>query len=88
METCRFVLYLVNCALKMKNDFGKYYWLDQFHLEMSITNAIYKLYCGSERDKFLLSPQVKQWEVITCKYGMYKFPHDFRNVLRVMVLGN
>ena len=29
-------------------------WLDQFHLEMSVMNAIYKRYCESELDKLLL----------------------------------
>ena len=38
--------------------------------------------------QIFLLPQVKQWEIITCKYGIYKFPHELLNNLRLRNLGN
>ena len=35
-----------------------------------------------------LSPQVKRWEVITYKYGIYELPHELPNDLRIRISGN
>ena len=32
--------------------------------------------------QILLSPQVKQWAIITYKHGMYELPHELPNDLR------
>ena len=38
--------------------------------------------------QILLSPQVKQWAIITYKHGIYKLPHELPNDLRRRILGN
>ena len=38
--------------------------------------------------QIFLSPQVKQWVVITYKHGIYELPHELPNVLRLRILGN
>ena len=35
-----------------------------------------------------LSPQVKQWPIITYKYGIYKLPQELPNDVRLRILGN
>ena len=35
-----------------------------------------------------LSPQVKQWAIITYKHGIYELPHELPNNLRLKILGN
>ena len=36
----------------------------------------------------LLSPQVKRWAIITYKHGIYEFPHELTNDLRLRILRN
>ena len=38
--------------------------------------------------QILLSPQVKPYEIITYKHGMYEFFHDLLNDVRLRILGN
>ena len=38
--------------------------------------------------QIFLSPQVKQWVIITYKHGIYEFPHELQNNLRLRKLGN
>ena len=38
--------------------------------------------------QFFLSPQVKQWAIITYKHGMYELPYQSANDLTPRVLGN
>ena len=38
--------------------------------------------------QFFVSPQVKRCSIITYKYGIYELPHELRNDLRLMILGN
>ena len=33
--------------------------------------------------QIFLSPQVKRWTIITCKYGTYELPHELPNDLRL-----
>ena len=35
-----------------------------------------------------LSPQIKQWAIIAYKYGIYEFPHELPNDLRLKISGN
>ena len=35
-----------------------------------------------------LSPQVKQWAIITCEYVIYELPYELANDLRLRILGN
>ena len=35
-----------------------------------------------------LWPQVKRWGIITYKHGMYQFPHELPNDLRLRILEN
>ena len=35
-----------------------------------------------------LSPQVKRYQIITYKHGIYELPHDLPNDLRLRTLGN
>ena len=36
--------------------------------------------------QIFLSPQVKQWTIITYKYGIYELTHELLNDLRLMIL--
>ena len=38
--------------------------------------------------QIFLSPQVQQCAIITYKHGIYKFPHELPNDLRLRILGN
>ena len=38
--------------------------------------------------QILLSPQVKRWATITYKHGIYEFPHELPNNLRLRKFGN
>ena len=38
--------------------------------------------------QIFLSPQVKRWAIITYKHGIYEFPHELPNDLRLGILGN
>ena len=38
--------------------------------------------------QIFLSPQVKQWTIITYKQGIYELPHELLNYLRFRILGN
>ena len=38
--------------------------------------------------QIFLSPQVKQWTIITDKHGTYELPHKLPNSLRFKILGN
>ena len=38
--------------------------------------------------EIFLSPQVKQWAIISYKHGLYKLLHEFPNELRLRILGN
>ena len=37
---------------------------------------------------FLFSPQVKRCAVITYKHGIYHWPHELPNELRLRIVGN
>ena len=37
--------------------------------------------------QIFLSPQVKRWAIITYKHGIYEFPHELPNDLRLRKLG-
>ena len=37
--------------------------------------------------QIFLSPQVKQWVIITYKHDIYEFPHELPNDLRFRILG-
>ena len=34
-----------------------------------------------------LSPQTKRWAIITYKHGIYEFPHELQNDLKIWILG-
>ena len=38
--------------------------------------------------QLFLSTQVKRWTTITYKHGIYEFPHELPNNLRLRKLGN
>ena len=38
--------------------------------------------------QIFLSPQVKQWAVITYKHGIYELPHEMLDDLRLSILRN
>ena len=38
--------------------------------------------------QIFLSPQVKQWAIITYKHGIYQFPQELPNHLRLRIPGN
>ena len=38
--------------------------------------------------QIFLSPQMKQWAIITYKHGIYELHHELSNDLRVRILGN
>ena len=38
--------------------------------------------------QIFLSPQVKRCVIITYKHGLYEFPHELPNNLRLRILGN
>ena len=38
--------------------------------------------------QIFFSPQVKRWVIITYKHGIYNFPHELSNDLRLKKLGN
>ena len=38
--------------------------------------------------QILLSPQVKQWAIITYKHGVSELPHELPNNLRRRILGD
>ena len=38
--------------------------------------------------QILISLQVNGWEIITYKHGIYNFPHELPNDLRLKNLGN
>ena len=38
--------------------------------------------------QIFLSPQVKQWVIITYKHGIFELPHDLPHDLRLKILGN
>ena len=38
--------------------------------------------------QMFLSAHVKRCVIITYKHGIYEFPHDFPNDLRLKILGN
>ena len=38
--------------------------------------------------QIFLSPQEKQWAIISYKHGIYELPHDLRNDLKLRILGN
>ena len=38
--------------------------------------------------QIFLSPQVKQWAVITYKHGIYELPHEMLDDLRLRILRN
>ena len=35
-----------------------------------------------------VSPQVKEWTIISYKHGMYELPNELPNNLRLRILGN
>ena len=39
-------------------------------------------------DQVFLSPQVKQIEFISNKYGIYELPYELANDVRLSILGN
>ena len=39
-------------------------------------------------DKIFVSPQVKQFVIISNKHGIYELPHELLNDLRLGTLGN
>ena len=38
--------------------------------------------------QIFLSPQAKRWAIVTYKHGIYEFPHELPNDLRLRILGN
>ena len=38
--------------------------------------------------KIFLSPQVKEWAIITYKHGIYELSDELPNDLRLRILGN
>ena len=38
--------------------------------------------------QIFLSPQVKQWVIITYNHGIYELSHNLANELRLRILGN
>ena len=36
----------------------------------------------------LISPQVERYAIVTYKHGIYEFPHELSNDLRLKILGN
>ena len=38
--------------------------------------------------EIFLSPQVKQWAIITYKHGIYELSHELQNDFRLRILGN
>ena len=51
---------------------------NQFHNILNLFN-VYQIF---------LSPQVKQWAIITYKHGIYELPHELPHDLSLRILGN
>ena len=77
--------YLENCQVKFCPILN---FLVEFKSVNILTAISFIIFCDfSMFYQIFLSPQVKQWKIITYKHGIYLLPHELLSDLRLRILG-